>query len=302
MSEIPLSVIDFVEHSDLLNDKSLSVTQKVILKSTYGEPLTPKELAIYLARTGRVSYEELEVKEETIMAGRRSGKTSKIACSIVAYEAFRDHGLPPGEEGLIALIAPTIRQARIAFRHILRCLLQSPILSRLIASITKDEIKLKNGIRIACYPCSFVSIRGVTLVAVICDELGFWCHNSDAANPEMEVLDALRPGMANVANSKLLKISTPFAKQGVLWDDFRRRKELDFPVWRVSTAEMNPSIRPTELERYRKKDEQNFRREFMAEFTEIINAYVDPEVVEQCIVRGRKELPPCARCYLLRGN
>ena len=292
MSEIRLSVIQFVEHPDLLNDQSLSATQRVILKSTYGEPLTPVEIAIYLARTGREKYEEVEVKEETIMAGRRSGKTSKIACYIVAYEAFRDHGLPYGEEAVILLIATQIKQARIAFRHIRRCLQKSRILSNRIVSLTKDEIKLDNGITIACYPASYVAVRGVTIVTVICDEMAFWRHDSNAANPEEEILDALRPGMTDVVNAKLVKVSTPFSKQGTLWNDFWRRKELDFPVWQVSTSEMNPSIKAAELERYRKKNEQKYRREYLAEFAENITDYLDAEAVDHCVVRGRKALPP----------
>ena len=226
-----------------------------------------------------------------LLAGRRSGKTSKIAAPIVIYESFRDHGLKRGEEASVILLAPQIAQARIAFRNIRDYLRRSPILSKRIVRETKNEITLNNGITIGCYACSYVAVRGVTIVTAVCDEMAFWPHDSSAANPEQEILDALHPGMANVVHPKLIKISTPFGKQGILWTEFQRREELDFPVWQVSTVHMNPAIKAAELEKQRRRDEQKFRREFMAEFSENVTSWIDSEILELCIVRSRKELP-----------
>ncbi len=92
--------------------------------------------------------------------------------------------------------------------------------------------------------------------------------------------------------SKLIKISTPFSKRGVLYTEFQRRAELNFPVFQVPTSLMNPAIKASELERYRKKDEQKYLREFNAEFTEDLTAWIDREMLDRCVVRGRKELPP----------
>jgi len=55
---------------------------------------------------------------------------------------------------------------------------------------------------------------------------------------------------------------------------------------------MNPAISAAELERQQQRDEQKFRREFMAEFSENITTWIDPEILDPCIVRRRKELPP----------
>jgi hypothetical protein len=291
MFDVPLDIIQFIEHPDLLNDQSLSETQRTILRSIYGLPLSQTELQIYCAGTGRATYEATEVRETTIIAGRRSGKTSRIAAPAAVYEAFRNHGLPKGEEAYVVLLAPQISQAKIAFRAIRRYLRDSPILSKRIVSETKDKIKLDNGITICCYPCSYIAVRGVTIVAAICDEMAFWRHEASAANPEQEILDALRPGMANVVRPKLIKISTPFNKQGILYMEFKRREKSDSPVWQVSTREMNPSIGAAELERERHRDEQKFRREYMATFSEDTTSLIDPELLDRCIVQGRKRLP-----------
>jgi hypothetical protein len=290
--DMPLNVIEFIEHTKLLNDRSLSLAQRVILKSIYGLHLNQSELEFYYAATGLDMYAATEVREATIIAGRRSGKTYKIAAPIVIYEAFRDHGVPEGEDAYVLLLAPTIKQAKIAFRAIRKYLRQSPLLAKRIVHETREAIKLDNGVTIACYVASYSAVRGLTIVASVCDEMAFWPHDSNAANPESETLDALYPGMANVMNPKLIKISTPFGKRGTLWTEFQRRASLPFPVFQVTTSEMNPTIKPAELEMYRKRDDSKYRREFMAEFSEDINAWIDAEILYRCVVPGRKQSPP----------
>jgi hypothetical protein len=292
MANLPLNIIEFIEHPSLLNDRSLSHAQRVILKSIYGLHLNQSELEFYYAATGLDKYDATEVRETTIIAGRRSGKTSKIAARIVSYEACRDHGVPQGEDAYVLLLAPTIKQAKIAFRAIRKDLRQSPILAKRIVHETREAIKLNNGITIACHVASYSAVRGLTIVAAVCDEMAFWPHDSNAANPERETLDALYPGMANVVNPKLIKISTPFGKRGTLWTEFQRRASLPFPVFQVATVKMNPTIKPAELEMHRERDESKYRREFMAEFSEDINAWIDAEILYRCVVPGRKELPP----------
>jgi hypothetical protein len=290
MREMALNVIEFVEHPDLLNDRSLSEWQRTILKSIYGLALNDKELLIYQEGTGRDIYLEREQEEASIIGGRRGGKT-KIGCIIAIYEAFRGHNLPRGEMGFVILLARTMSQARVAFRVIRHLIHSSPILRKLVVRETRNEIELNNGVVICCYPCSYSSVRGVTVVAAICDEMAFWYHDENAANPEQEVLDALRPGMATATRSKLIKVSTPFKKEGILWNEFQRRGELDYLVWQAPTVNMNPTISSTVLERAQARDDRKFRREFMAEFSEDLSSWIDSEILDGCVVRNRKDLP-----------
>ena len=97
--------------------------------------------------------------------------------------------------------------------------------------------------------------------------------------------------MATFPTAKLIKISTPYRKEGILWREFQQRAELDHLVWQLPSPEMNPTLQPSVLERERKHNEERFRREYLAEFTDQINAWVVPEVLEPCIVRFRTELP-----------
>jgi phage terminase large subunit-like protein len=164
-------------------------------------------------------------------------------------------------------------------------------LKQYVARERSEEVELTTGISIVCYACSYSTVRGPSVVCAICDEMAFWHHKETAANPEEEVLAALRPAMVTFSTSKLIKISTPYRKEGVLWREFQERAELEQLVWQIPSAEMNPTIQERSLERARKRDESKFRREFLAEFTDDIAGWIVPDVLEACIVRNRTELP-----------
>jgi hypothetical protein len=110
--KMPCTIVQFIQHPELLNDLSHSKTQLTVLKSLYGLPLDPEESEIFVAGTGKV-YDQQEKQEVTWIAGRRSGKTSKLAAPVAVYEAFRHHGLPNNEAGFVVLLAPTMKQAAV---------------------------------------------------------------------------------------------------------------------------------------------------------------------------------------------
>ncbi len=292
MSGTPLDIIAFIEHPDLINDQTLSAAQRTLLKSTYGLDLEAEELEIYQRGTGRARYDQREQQELSVIAGRRGGKTTKLAARIAEYEALRDHGLPAGEEAVVMLLAPTLKQAQIAFKAIRRDLMRSRVLKTFVLRATKDEIELKNGVTIGCYACVYDGVRGHTIVAAICDEVAFWADEETAANPAEEVIAAVLPGMATVRNGKLVKISTPYRKEGVLWREFQQRPELGYPVWQLPSQELNPTVASSVLERERCRSEEKFRREFLAEFTDTVTGWIDADILEAAILRGRTACPP----------
>jgi len=286
-----LTISEFIRHPRLLNDQSNSVAQDAILKSTYGLELGDSELEIYRRGTGRELYVAREQREITVLAGRRSGKTAKIGARIVLYEAFRDHRMPRSERAYVMLVAPTIAQAEIAYDYIRKDILSSPILLARVAKFRKNEIVLKNGITIICCACSSISVRGTGVVAAICDEVSFWRNDETSVHCDEEVLAALRPSMITFPTSKLIKITTPHAKRGIVWNEYRRRAELNYPVWQLPTMEMNPTFSLELLEQERDRSLEKFKREFLAEFTDNVVSWIEPEVLDACIVQGRKELP-----------
>jgi len=287
-----LNIIDFMKDLNLLEGSELSLAQQAFHKVMYGLELSQAELEIYRRATGRGIYEPREHNEGTGIFGRQGGKTSRIGAPIVTYEACRDHGLKRGERAHVLLIAPVIKQAQIALGHIRNFFLISPPLKKKVVKMRMNEIDLDNGITIACYPCSQITIRGLRVVAAILDELGFWRDEVTAANPAQDVLNALRPAMATFPNHKLVKISTPYRKEGVLWRDYKERALLDYPVWQLSSAEMNPTISSDFLEKERRRDEESYRREFLAEFTDSVAGWIGFETLEQCVIESCTERPP----------
>jgi hypothetical protein len=125
----------------------------------------------------------------------------------------------------------------------------------------------------------------------VLDELAFWHHEDHAANPEHEVINAIRPAMATLSNTKLIKISTPFRKEGTLWSEFQRRNQLDHYVWQLSSQEMNPAISSHFLHKARSANEDTFRREHLAEFVDTNSGWITPELLEPSIMLGCRELP-----------
>jgi phage terminase large subunit-like protein len=211
MAEIKLNIIDFVTRMKLVEPGGLTLGHRTFLKSIYGLELDVDELDFYCRATGRKVYVPREQREITAIIGRRGGKT-RLAAQIAVYEATRVHNIPPGERAFILVIAPVLDQAQIAFDYISNYMNGSPELAQFVVRERKSEIELRNGITIACRPCSKITVRGYSVVCVICDELGFWVHDETAANPEREVIAALRPATATLTNIKLIKISTLLAK------------------------------------------------------------------------------------------
>jgi hypothetical protein len=291
MSKKELNIIEFVSELNLLQGAELSPTQGTILKATYGLELNQAEFEIYCRATGRKTYQAREQLEVTVIVGRQGGKTSRIGALCAVYESFR-HALRPGERAYVYLIAPVTDQARIAFRFIRDYICASPVLYKKVKKIRKSEIDLDNGITIRCCPCSQISIRGFRVVAAVLDEIGFWRNEITAANPAEDVLNALRPAMATFPIHKLIKISTPNRKDGVLWRDYQQREQLDYLVWQISTAEMNPTISVDFLDKEEQRDPESFRREYLAQFTDQIEGWIRPEILDQCVPKSYTERPP----------
>jgi hypothetical protein len=66
---------------------------------------------------------------------------------------------------------------------------------------------LNNGVTIMVKTSDFRSVRGLTLAAVVADEVCFW--DSQGVSPDTEIFAALRPAMATIPGSKLIATVRP---------------------------------------------------------------------------------------------
>src|SRR5262245_7888411 len=95
------------------------------------------------------------------------------------------------------------KQARVIFRYVRALLTNIPMLAKMIERETVDAFDLSNSVTIKVHPASAKSIRGYAVVAALLDEVAFF-PTDDSANPDYDILDALRPGMATIPNAMLL--------------------------------------------------------------------------------------------------
>jgi hypothetical protein len=295
----PPTVVEFVTDPQLLG-LTISPAQETLLRVIYGLPLvTDEQRALFRDCTGRTTYREGHAfPEATVLSGARGGKDSRIAAPIVCYQAvFGGHEryLHKGERGIIPLVAQDARGARIAFGYIKDYLTKSPMLASMVADEPlASEITLTNGLTVTCFPCTLRSLRGWSMPTGVMDEVGFW-RLEGQADSDVEVQTSIRRGMIAFPSTRLVKISTPYMKSGILYEDFKRgfgQDDPDLLVWRASSRLMNPTITADRLERERRLDPVRFAREYEAEFAEDVDAFLSTAWVEGAVVAGRYELPP----------
>jgi hypothetical protein len=265
------------------------------LAALFALPMTADQLDVYRQCTGRIDAPSIPLTEAWLVCGRRAGKSfvlALVAVYLATFKTYRQY-LAPGERGTIVIIAADRRQARTIFRYVRGLLNNVPMLKRLIERETKDAFDLNNSVTIEIHAASFRSTRGYTLIAALLDEVAFW-RSDDSANPDKEILAALRPGMATIPGAMLLCASSPYARRGVLWDAFKRHYGKDTPVlvWKAPTRTMNPSVGQSMIDAAIEADPASAAAEYMAEFRSDIETFISRETVDAAVVMGRRELPP----------
>lgn len=257
----------------------------VFLKGLFGLPIVAEESEIFAQHTGRMQPPTAPAREGWVIAGRRAGKSRVASLVAVFLACFRDYSgvLAAGERGTVMVIAADRRQARVVFRYIAGLFDGSPMLSQLVESRTKESINLASGITIEVHTASFRTVRGYTIVGAVLDEVSFWETNADSANPDIEILDALRPGMATVPGSLLLGVSTPHRREGVLWNAHSRCFGQDSPVlvWQGTTRDMNPTVPAHVVDAAYEADPSVAAAEFGGRFRDDLESFVSPELVER---------------------
>jgi len=292
-----VNIVEFATDPQLLG-LSISPAQEALLRAIYALPMTAEQREIYHACTGRERLPAAPFPEATIIAGARSGKDSRILAPGLLFEALfggHEHRVAKGERAVIPLVAQDARAVKVAYGYIRDYLLKSPLLSRMVADEPLvNEIKLVSGITIMCFPCTLRSLRGWSIPAAGLDEVAFF-RLEGAADADTEVQASVRRGMIAFDRTRLIKISTPYMRGGVLFDDFKRAFGVDDPdllCWRASSLRMNPSLKASRLERERRLDPTRFAREYEADFADDVDAFLPAVWVDAAAQTGRQFLSP----------
>jgi len=269
---------------------------RAFLAAVFALDLTDDQAAIYRQHTGRTALASEPAREVWAICGRRAGKSRIAALLAVFLAAFRDYTarLAPGEKATVAVIAADRSQARVVFRYVCGLLDAVPMLRALVVRRTASAVELRGNVVIEVHTCSYRSTRGYAFAAVIADECAFW-KSEDSASPDVEVLNAVRPGLATIPGSLLVAISSPYSRKGALWQAYKNHYGRDGDpvlVWRADTRSMNPTVPEHVIADALATDEPAARAEWLAEFRSDLEAFVSREVVEAATVPGRRWLQP----------
>jgi hypothetical protein len=297
MSAPPVTIRDAMTDPALFGDQfggDSFAAWRALLAAFYGLELSDDERAILLGLTGRESLPESAFAELWLAIGRRGGK-SQIAALIAVYEAlFRDHRakLSPGEVATVMAIAADRKQARSVMRYTSGLVNGNAMLRRAVIRESSEAIEFDNRAVIEVHTASHRAVRGYTLSCCILDEIAFW--HVDGANPDKEIVTGLRPGLATLGG-KLVALSSPYAKRGVLWDTHKRHfagTSDRVLVAQAPTLTMNPTLDPAIVERALADDREAASAEYLAQFRGDISSFLDVELIADCTRPKPLELPP----------
>jgi hypothetical protein len=103
---------------------------------------------------------------------------------------------------------------------------------------------------------------------VIADEAAFWLAD-ESANPDVEILNAVRPGLATT-NGPLIIISSPYARRGAVWDTWRRHYGVAgdplILVAQGASQTFNPTLPESVVDRALERDAASASAEYLAQF------------------------------------
>lgn len=280
---------------------------RVVLIAAEGEPLTDDERVIYRELTGRDREPDEPCDELWGVVGRRGGKTRAFAVYASYLAACYDYSAlqAPGERLKLPLLAQTRRTARKAFGYIEGVFTESKSLRELLVNksksndeirydITTEVIRLSVGIDIEVMAANFRTVRGETLIAVLCDEVAFWFIEG-SANPDEEIIDAARNGLGTTGGPVCV-LSSPYARRGALYETHARHYgpsgDPTTIVLQAPTRRMNPEMDERIIRKAYDKDPAKAAAEYGAEFRRDVEAFVTLEAVQACTPSAIRERPP----------
>lgn len=338
----------------------MGMNQRVMLKTMYGCKLDDKvqdefgltEIDYWAAGQGYADFDELgyiktilphppyvpkEYRECWIVAGRRAGKTDRIAATITAYEATlggHEYRKRKGRPAICFQIAQDTRMAKFAL-HSINATLESmdfifnggDAKKNRIKQVTADRIDLWNEITISVLPPTLKGVRGYDNPMAVLDEVGVWYQDSDSANPDYEIYRAVSPGQATFESPKIVGISSPWNRAGILYQfyeagtdgckvycaDCRLNPKPDCAACAVlrephrnrliihttTAASGNRLVEKSWLRGEFNKDPRAFERECLARFQDSTSGFLNSALIEKARARGVLSRPADKRNFYI---
>ena len=206
------------------------------------------------------------MRELWCIIGRRGGKPGWPQRWPCYFALFVKHKLAVANAAWCWCCQPrSTDQGRVRLRARASCS-ASEVLRKEIASTTRSEIRLKNGIIIAIHANSFRSVRGRTLCACIFDEVAYW-RDDTTATPDTETYTAVLPALITT-NGMLVAIGSPYRRIGLLHAKHKQYFGTDSDdtlVVQGSTLTFNRTLDAAAIAAQQQADPTAARREWDAE-------------------------------------
>jgi hypothetical protein len=269
---------------------------RAVVKAMDALPMTDEELEFFKSISGGRNPPKHPTRELWVACARRTGKDS-IASGVGAYSAaFFDQQdrLRPGERATILCVACDQNQAKIVLNYIRSYFSDIPMLRSMVTRETKSGFELNNLVDITVASNDYRSSRGRPVRLAIFDEVGFF-RDEHSASPDTELYNAIRPALASLPGSRIIGISSPYRKGGLLWDKYRKhfgQDDDDVLVIQAATRTLNPTIDPAFIDQALADDPIGGRAEWMGEFRSDIAGYADFELIDAAVDRGITVRPP----------
>lgn len=265
---------------------------RTVAKILDGLPLDDRELALYRQITGRQAPPVGPAQEAYLIKPRRAGGTL-FAAALGLHAALEDYRprLGRGEVATVAMIASDRRQARQLMNYVEGLIADSPVIAAEVSGRTQETITFAHRVNLEVHTTSFRSTRGYSYAAVILDEMAFF-RDDLSANPDVELVRAVRPGLANLGG-RLLGLSSPHSRRGYLYAVWQQHygKPSDVLVIQAGGPTLNPTINAAVIERARAEDPVAARSEWDAQFREDVSQYLTDELIEAAMPGRLKRGP-----------
>lgn len=311
-----LSPIQKVILKSIMGDP-LDTENPIMREHPYQDKDFQDEVDMYLHFTGKNEYEPDFHPDVDLCLGRRSGKSTLIGAGLAIYFATQiDYGpfLRTSPNATIPIISPTKDQAGEVYRSIKQMLLRSPYLYNTYLDgkleafedeyseenvadgrLTGGQIVLNNSVIIKVMAADISKIRGMAVPFAILDEVCFFgTESNDQKNTDKGIYEALAPALTQFQEvegmAMILKISSPNGQAGLMFEDYEKCTDRDILHFQVPTWWANPRISVNYLEKQKKKGMSFFNREYGAQYTASETSYLDPGLIDECIIKGAEEI------------
>jgi hypothetical protein len=233
-----------------------------------------------------------DARELWAIVGRGAGK-SRIVALIACAFAVREYHRAPGESVYVGIFAPDRKQAGVTFRYVRGMLRSVPELAALIENETRDSIELSNGVIVEVITASTAAPRGRSYALAIIEESSM-LPVDDSANPDVELLRAIRPALARVPGSLLCNVGSPYARRGIVYDASRKYRATGGAPGVVfvqgATLDFNPTFDAAAVQTAFAEDPIAAQAEYGGEFRSDSESFVQRDVVEAAVRNGPLEL------------